>query len=253
MSLGEFVVKKSIGVLVSILLSGAATAQDWTGFYVGAQAGYSFGDSASVVALGGEWASESAALRSGVSDLWSTNLDPEGWGVGLHAGYNHQLPSGFVLGGEVSYSFNDIDDARSTPQTAVSSLTYAVGNSVEVEESITARANIGWALDHMLGYLVLGYTWADTTAGAEILSNGGYSKQGFGSDWLSGFTYGLGGAVPVADRWVLRLEYLRTSFDDVQFATAYRPGSTFTSPVYSETFTQDLDLDTVQVGLSYRF
>ena len=249
--------KKTIGVVVSALLSGAAFAQDWSGFYVGGQTGYSFGDGGSIVSLGDQWSSESAALRSGVTDLWSTNLEPEGWGVGVHAGYNHQLPSGLVLGAEVSYSFNDIDASRTTPQTVATStapgLTYAVGNSVEVEESITARANIGWDLGHMLGYVVLGYTWADTTAGAEVLSSGGYSKQGFGSDWLSGVTYGLGGAVPVADRWTLRLEYLRTNFDDVRFNTAYRAGSTFTSPVYSETFTQDLELDTVQLAVSYRF
>lgn len=248
---------KTLSVVASVLLSSAAVAQDWTGFYVGGQTGYSFGDGGSNVSLGGAWGTESAALQSGATDLYSTNLEPEGWGVGVHAGYNHQLPSGLVLGGEVSYNFNDIDASRSTPQTVATStfpsLTYAVGNSVEVEESVTARANIGWSFSHMLGYVALGYTWADTTAGAEVLSNGGYSKQGSGSDWVSGFTYGIGGAVPVADRWTLRLEYLRTNFDDLQFNTAYRAGSTFTSPVYTETYTQDLELDTVQIGLSYRF
>jgi opacity protein-like surface antigen len=124
---------------------------------------------------------------------------------------------------------------------------------VEVEGTVTARTNIGWSFSNMLGYAVLGYSWADMTGSAEILSNGGYSKQGVDTDWVGGFTYGLGGAIPVAERWTLRLEYLRTDFDDVQFATAYRAGSTFTSPVYSETITQDLEVDTVQVGISYRF
>jgi outer membrane immunogenic protein len=252
----EFVIKVTLSVVASVLLSGVAVAQDWTGFYVGGQTGYSFGDGGSNVALGGAWGVESASLQSGATDLYSANLEPEGWGVGVHAGYNHQFPSGLVLGGEVSYTFNDIDASRATPQTVATSvvpaLTYAVGNSVEVEQSVTARTNIGWSFTDMLGYVVIGYTWADTTAGAEVLSNGGYSKQGSGSEWLQGFTYGLGGAVPVADRWTLRVEYLRTNFDDLQFNTAYRPGSTFTSPVYTETYTQDLEIDTVQIGLSYR-
>jgi opacity protein-like surface antigen len=249
--------KRIITVFAIALVSGTASAQDWTGFYIGGQANYSFGDSASAVALGDNWNSESAALRSGVTDLWSTGLEPSGWGVGIHAGYNHQLPSGLVLGAELGYSFNDIEDSRATPQTVATStlpgLTYAVGNSVEVEGTVTARTNIGWSFSNMLGYAVLGYSWADMAGGAEILSNGGYSKQGVESDWVGGFTYGLGGAIPVAERWTLRLEYLRTDFDDVQFATAYRAGSTFTSPVYSETITQDLEVDTVQVGISYRF
>ncbi len=248
---------RTIAVVVSALLAGSASAQDWTGFYVGGQAGYSFGDSSAAAALGDSWGIEPPALQAGVTSLLATNLEPEGWGVGVHAGYNHQLPSGFVLGGELSYSFNDLDDGRSTPQTVATTtlpaLTYAVGNTVEVEQSITARANIGFDFKPVLGYLVLGYTWADTTGGAEILSNGGYSKQGFGSEWLGGFTYGLGGAFPINDRWSVRLEYLRTDFEDMQFATAYRAGSSFTSPAYSETFTQDLDLETVQAGVSYRF
>lgn len=248
--------RTQLGFAAAMLLAGSAAAQDWSGFYAGGLATYSFGDGDSDLSLGSNWVTiESAALRNGVTDFWSTNLQPDGWGVGLFAGYNKQYTSGLVLGAEVNYAYHDVTDRRLTGQTSVPgappSLTYAVGNEIEVENTFTARANIGWNFDPVLGYLVIGYTFADAKANAEVLSSGGYSKFGSGADWLGGLTYGAGAAVPLDEKWSLRVEYLRTDLGDMTFDTGYRAGSTF--PGYSENVRQDLTLQTVQLGVSYKF
>ena len=41
----------------------AAPLYSWTGFYIGANAGYSWGDSDSTVGLSGQWGTESATLQ----------------------------------------------------------------------------------------------------------------------------------------------------------------------------------------------
>ena len=69
--------------LIAALIAGSAHAQDWTGWYAGAQVG----------------ASE-FELDSGPSD--------DGANYGFHLGYRRQYPSGFVLGAEGEFNNTDL-------------------------------------------------------------------------------------------------------------------------------------------------
>lgn len=247
--------KRSLVLAAAVLAAPAvASAQDWTGFYIGAEANHASGDSSAEVTLGGQWSTESAALRDGVTNLWSTELKPDGFGGAFFAGYNHEMASGVVIGFEASYAFLEAEDSRLTPQTAplstLPSLTYSVGNSADVGSAVNLRGRIGYDFDPLLAYVIVGYSWADVTFGAEVLSSGGYSKVGERSDTVGGITWGLGGAWRLNRSWSMRAEYTRTDYEDLTFTTVYRPGSTFVSPAYNETFTQDLSLDTFSIGLA---
>jgi len=63
----------------------------WTGFYVGAQAGYAWGDSKASYPIAGP---------AGFLDL-----DPDGGFGGVYAGYNYEFSNGLVVGldGDVNY------------------------------------------------------------------------------------------------------------------------------------------------------
>lgn len=247
----------SIALTAALALGGAAQAQDWSGFYVGAGVTQATGTSDASVALGGAWTTETAALRNGVTDNWSTELEPDGTGGSLFAGYNWQTTGGLVFGGELSYDLVGADADRETGQIVASSsfpaLTYNFENSVEVDSVLAARAKLGYAFDAMLIYATAGYASADTTMGAAVLSNGAYSKIGEGSDSMSGMSYGLGAAFQVGGNWSVSGQWTRTDFGDQSFDTTYRAGSSFTSPAYNETFTQDLSLDVWRLGIARRF
>jgi len=246
----------SSAALALIVAAAPASAQDWSGFYAGAGVNFSSGSSDADVALSGSWTSENPALQSEFADDWSNDLEPDGVGGGLFAGYNWQTAGGFVFGGEVSYDFLNAEEVASTgmtPTTSIPALSYNHGNSVQVDGMIAARANVGYAFDRILIYGTLGFASADATVGAEVLSNGGYSKIGESSDWVSGLTYGLGAAFQTSPRWFVSGQWTHSDFDDLTFTTVYRPGSTFTSPAYTETFTQDLSVDVIRLGVGYRF
>lgn len=234
-----------------------AAAQSWTGPYVGGDITHASGESSADVTLGGQWTSESVALRNGVTALWSDEREPEGTGVSLFAGYNHEMASGIVVGAEIGYSFLDAEDSRLTPQTAPDpgspGLTYSFGNGAEVNSTVNLRARLGYDFDPVMAYVIVGYSWADTTFSAEVLSNGGYSKAGETSENLGGVTWGLGAAWRLSPAWSVRAEYTRTDYDDVDFLTGYRPGSTFTTPPYTESFSQDLSVDTLSLGIGWHF
>lgn len=243
-------------VLGLVAVTAPASAQDWSGFYAGAGVDFSSGSSDANVALGGAWSAEPAGLQSEFADDWSNDLEPDGVGGGLFAGYNWQTAGGFVFGGEISYDFLNAEEVASTgmtPTTIAPGVSYNHGNSVQVDGMFAARANIGYAFDRILIYGTVGFASADATVGAEVLSSHGYSKIGESSDWVSGLTYGLGAALQTSPRWFVSGQWTHSDFDDLTFTTVYRPGSAFTVPAYTETVTQDLSVDVIRIGVGYRF
>lgn len=238
--------------------AGSASAQDWSGFYVGGNLSSNSGESLQNATVSGTWTSESQALRDFVNSHYDGDLEPEGMGYGVQAGYNWQMSGGFVLGAELGYSLYDVDDggaARAGTPAAFPALTYTVTNTTEIESAWNARANVGYDFGPVLGYAVLGYTWADTNSAVSIVSNGNYRKAASVSDQVGGFTWGLGGAMRLGGPWSARLEYTQTEFDDTTFTTAYVAGSSFAPPGanYIETYTQDLSTDAIQLGVNFHF
>ena len=235
--------------------AGKALADDWTGGYVGGSLGHVSGDSDAKVALGGNWSAESAALQSGVRGLWSNKLGPDGVTFTAYGGLSQQFDS-FVLAGELTAEVGRVKATRLTPQTATPAgplPTYAVGNSVEVKDTFGARVLGGVVVGEVLLYGAVGYVSANVEMSAEVLSSGGYSKRGVSSDRTGGWTLSAGVEGRMGSGWSWRLEGQRTTLDDVSYATAYRPGSTFVSPAYTERVSQDVELDAVKFGVSYRF
>ena len=240
--------------VAAVALAHGAMAEDFSGFYVGGHLGQGSGESEVTAGLGGLWSSESPALRQNVVALLGTELEPEGEVYGLQAGYQHQWENGLVLGAELDYSQLDMDDTRVTgfvPTIPFPSLTYAVGNSVELNEMIGLRFKAGYAFGSHLVYVTAGAVQADADASASLLSNGGYAKRGTASETLDGTQYGIGYAFAVSDHWSLGAEYLLTELDDMDYAMAYLPGSAF--PGYSETIGQSLEFDTLRLTVNFRF
>lgn len=247
--------KTSLLAAAAVLSAGSASAQDWSGFYVGGSVSSNSGESEADVVAGGQWASESAGLRTGFEDLMSTTLDPEGTGFGVQAGYNWQTDH-IVFGVEASYAQLGADDDRVLPQTATSfgpTPTYAPVNRIEADGQFNVRGSLGYDFNPLLAYVTVGYSNVEATGTTEVISSGGYSKAGEESDWLGGWSYGVGAAMRFGGPWSVRLEYSHTEYDDLSYTTAYRPGSTFVTPAYTETVTQSLELDSIQLGVNFHF
>jgi len=94
---------------------------NWTGFYVGAHAGWSWGDSS-------------------IDNL-------SGYAIGAQLGYNYQLTSGMVLGVETDLTLSGLDGG-------------AAGGVFTADYIGTLRGRLGYAFDRVLIYGTAGLAYA---------------------------------------------------------------------------------------------
>jgi outer membrane immunogenic protein len=235
---------------------------DWTGFYVGANGGYSWGNSSTGFTLAG------FAPFSGSEHM-------NGWVVGGQAGHNWQLNSNFVFGVEADIQAAGQDstfNAASGPicaTTAISilSTTTCTTAATSFEQKLpwlgTGRLRLGFLpADHWMLYVTGGAAFAQvdssvsvSTATTATTSLGGVPigsttttaiAAANASTTRAGWAAGGGAEWVLSGPWTAKLEYL---FVDLgTFAYTY---SLLGVPVLaaSSRVTDNI----VRIGLNYRF
>ena len=187
----------------------------WTGFYVGAQTGYVWGNADH---------SYSGGFPSGSSD-------PEGWIGGAHAGYNIQAGD-IVYGIEADIEGGDVSGKFTN---AISS------GSADLNWQGSIRGRLGYASGKALFYVTGGWAFGDFDFNGGPAGNfaGGYSET------LNGWTLGAGGEFALSNNMTMRLEYRYTDFGSA---------SGNLSPTFPGVrMPVDLDTHAIRAGISYKF
>jgi outer membrane immunogenic protein len=148
----------------------------WSGLYLGATAGYSFG------------------TTNASGDVGSFSFDQEGVTGTLLAGYNWQIGS-TVFGIEADVGTGDLGASTATAPGAVSSELTVFGS---------LRGRAGFLLSPaLLLYATAGLAWADM----EFALAGATQSETF-----LGYQVGAGTELAITPNWGLRLEYIFTDF-----------------------------------------
>jgi high affinity Mn2+ porin len=215
----------------------AAAAYDWSGFYLGADAGYSSGRSNwSATQPGG------APSLSGSLDLFRTFDAFDGSGSafgGLHAGYNYMFPSRLVLGVEADAWFpGTLDGGQDFSSRAVGTANY--DDTVEMAGSV--RGRIGYDIGRWLYYVTGGFAWTyDQTTRTQLTDSPAGAVE---TEFLGriGWTVGAGIEAPLGPGWTATFEYLYSQYGNA--------GVTF--PLGGQRFQSDLSTQEVRWGLNYK-
>ena len=216
----------------------------WTGFYVGGQMGYGWGDNDGSVS----WAT--AQGQAGQSNLTS---GAQGVIGGAHLGYNQQFDQ-WVLGLEGSVdgatlSKNVLVLAPSIVNPSASS--YVTGTVQSgIQGSVRARA--GYAFGRLLTYATGGVAFGSfqTDAqlfGADLDGVTNFAASGANSATRIGWTLGAGVEYAINNHWSLRTEYRYSDFGHLGIL----PGASSIGAVFA--VDRHLDQQQVQVGFSYKF
>jgi outer membrane immunogenic protein len=161
--------------------SAAAPAQifNWSGFYVGAQAGYGWGKS------------EHFDLAFSYGDL---SID--GLTFGATAGFNWQVGASWLLGIETDFNWSNIKgDENDLPFCSC---------ITDVDWFSTARVRAGWINGQSLLYVTGGFAYAKIFAFSNLPDQGTVRR--------SGWTAGAGWEYAFAPNWSAKVEYLYADF-----------------------------------------
>jgi outer membrane immunogenic protein len=191
---------------------------DWAGLYIGAHAGYGWGD------------------REGCFDVEDCDdpdekfdYDQKGWLAGGQIGYNFGFASPFVLGLEVDASLAGIDGELELDNDKI-----GIG---EYEWLASAKVRAGWGFDNFLLYATGGLALAGFDYEDEFGCQFDQTRDG----WLAG-----GGVeFKVSPRASLKAEY---NFMDLGDEDAVCTGPLAIVPVHSSA---DAELHVVKFGFNY--
>ncbi len=199
------IIAKSILIAMSVV--GAANADEnlsqysmlntWTGFYVGANAGFIFNSV--------QLKSQQLGFRS-QSGKCNTSSDYFSFSPGIQLGYTYQFPTYFVTGIEANVNFNTHQNDSldcNCPFNAEVTDHFSFRN--RLQSSIKGRVGqvVNWNQTSLLPYVTAGASFANV--GITYNNEGGdhYSQNTNQAGWL----VGAGIELALMEKWSLRAEY----------------------------------------------
>ncbi|MDQ0510560.1 outer membrane protein [Ancylobacter amanitiformis] len=218
----------------------------WTGFYVGGNLGYAWGDM--------DYSYSVSAMSLYYGD--SASLSPDGITGGVQVGYNYQFDNNWVIGAEADFQWADLSDSAGgsnlfygplSSLVAIGGTQYSIGSKVEWFG--TVRARLGYAWDRLLVYGTGGVAYGSVDTDVAVSGSlTGYTMattQGTSqTQW--GWTVGGGAEYALTDNWTIRAEYL---YVDLGSQVVY----SVTDPVIAGGVTLDTAFSVVRAGVNYKF
>jgi outer membrane immunogenic protein len=279
------------GLTVAVLMAGSAKAADlpvkapvykaplstavynWTGFYVGANAGYSWGD----------WKpSSNFPVFDGTTNffppnsIFATNWDCASFGPfcstkanvqgalgGAQAGYNWQSDR-LLLGieGDIQATAQKRSENGTTIYTGIGTATcdstagsnpcrVTVSNRWDLPWIATLRGRLGFVSDHWLFYATGGLAVGEARSSFTFTENQGANVALTvpSSGAKLGYTLGVGVEAALGNNWSVKAEYL---FVDLGSRSVSAANSTGFGPIV---FNQSFNIrdNIVRAGINYRF
>jgi outer membrane immunogenic protein len=220
-------------------------AYNWTGFYIGGNAG-------------GAWGSFDPSTSTGISPsgfivgdvaiinaAGAQSIKPSGFTGGFEAGYNLQAgPVVFGVEGDIE-SFR-LSGSASAAGALLGPIAYTLNSSASTSWLATARGRVGVAANNWLFFATGGAAFTTLNGNFSFNDAIGDTEAVSFSNSKTGYTVGGGIEAGLWGRWSAKAEYLY-----VDFGTVTATGLVNTGPVLTHSI--DLKANIARVGLNYRF
>jgi outer membrane immunogenic protein len=247
----------------------AAIVYDWTGFYIGGNAGYSWGRGATDGNLTGTqnvsvFRTAGANLISSIDTVLASvpligRSNVDGFIGGAQAGYNWQRGTWlFGLEGDIQYS-NERGRADICLVAGCAIGTGILTADYRLDWFGTARGRVGFLpTERVLLYATGGLAYGHLSATAPLVPLSWGSTR-------AGWTVGAGAEAAIANNWSVKLEYLYMDLGNVgssgatattavnQLNTPQVGFNTITTTTLTSAFRTKFTDNIVRVGVNYRF
>jgi len=237
---------------------GAASAQEFNDFYVGGNAGVTFGrispQTTPIFSPTGYFAATSTPAIATASA--GQHFDPDRLNAGGQVGFTRQWDS-FVFGLEADFG------TLSSSKTSATTVTYpccaptafTITQATETSKLFTLRPRFGVAFGKAFLYGTVGPAFSHIKYSALFTDTfaTAHESASFDSSVL-GWAAGFGSEFRIAKHLSVKGEYLRLGFGDQtvsQNLTAFTPAIPFPSNVFNHSVYMNLDV--VRGGVNFRF
>ena len=210
---------------------------DWTGFYIGGNAGWGWETVKST-----EIAPGSGAFPIGTA---FTPRHTNGWLGGVQGGYNWQVAPNFVFGLEGEYTWSDLTGTSVTISTVPRFVGFTSTSTSKLKDFALGTFRLGYAAGNWLFYGKAGVAWGQFN-GSSIATNPNgslFETTTFGGNTAGGVV-GIGTEWGFAPGWSARIEYDHIFFDSRPVLISGTVNLTNTS--------SGSNVDLVRAGVNYR-
>jgi outer membrane immunogenic protein len=247
-------------VLTLFDVSGALAASppmaSWTGFYVGAHAGYSWGsvdgDTTRMVVIPPASAPNFwVNTPNPVPFIFERDINPKGWFGGFQAGYNFQAGR-FVYGVETDFTWTGQSDSiflSGDTRPAffnTEDFSYNETTTAKLKYMGTVRGRLGYRVGQFLPYVTGGFAWGRISMDTNWLLHqfnqvANLPFAGSESHTHVGWTLGAGFEYAFAERWSVKVEYLYIDLGKETYFAGVQGGGSF-----------GMQDHTVRLGINFR-
>jgi outer membrane immunogenic protein len=212
-----------------------AMVYDWTGFYVGVNAG---------IGVGRDYTR--LAIPTGTS-LEASYLNPQGGLAGGQVGYNWQVPNSFlgalVFGVEADLQGTGMRDNFNCLLGCIPGPPALTANfNQKLDWFGTVRGRIGIATGPVLSYVTGG--WAYGSVKTTLTETIGTTAVFSSNQNRGGWTWGSGVEASLGGNWTGKIEYLYVNLGDRL--------DSFTANTFAQAVSTDIREQIFRVGLNYR-
>jgi outer membrane immunogenic protein len=246
--------------------SAAPPVASWTGFYIGANAGYGWGDadlnSRLTCPSGGCPYTNNTQLNFFGAE-GSGNFSPNSFIGGGQIGFNYQMGA-WVWGVEADWqTFNMSGDLTADGLVKIGGgQSFDLSASFNTDWLITVRPRVGWlAQPQLLLYVTGGLALTSIKVANSISDNCSQIRTcGFlpdlagassSSDTKAGWALGAGAEWAFTPNWSIKAEYLYVSFDDVSTTATTNLAGAVNPNLFKTTVS--LNASIARFGVNYKF
>jgi len=209
-----------------------AAVWNWTGFYVGVNAGGSIGRDPTTQKI------------ANIAPIGSFTLAPSGFVGGGQLCYNYQFAPNWLIGVEGDIQGASQRDSSCVGDCGFTGITvFTLTDTQKVNWFATVRARLGYTDGDWLWYVTGGGAWGEVHNELRAFVNF-LDVTGSANFNQSGWVIGGGVETHLSGAWTAKLEYLYLDLGGIT-DVAVQSGRTFTS-------TSDIRDHIIRVGLNYK-
>jgi outer membrane immunogenic protein len=230
---------------------------NWTGFYVGVNAGGAWGRSnAATTTLDPPVSYFNIASPAAIAAAGAQRVGSSGFTGGLTAGYNWQAGN-ILFGLESDFNYFGLRGSSSGsgiyPCCAPSGFT--VNSSVSTDWLMTFRPRVGIAANNWLFYVTGGLAVADVKSHFSFTDTFAAATESASiSRTKAGWTVGAGTEYALMNGWSVKAEYLYVNLGSESVTSNnLLLGGTSALPLQTFSHNADLRANIVRAGINYKF